>query len=358
MSMSKPTDTVEAPPYGDEPDSAADERSGEPEWQRLLRTWWIREKHSLAVWPAIAVLFIVGMTVHPAFATMNNLVNVLQQASSLAILTLSMALILLTGRFDLSIESTLAFAPMIMASLIVAAPFGFSTEWHPFPGFIALFVIGAAIGAFNGYLVVGLKLNAFITTLAMLILLRGATLGVSGGRTVYSPGRAFSWLGSARVSGIPVAVVVTIVLYVVVAIFLNKHRIGRSIYAIGANEQAARAAGIPVDKIVFWLFIAGGMFASLAGLMMSGRIDSVVANQGQYGVLTVFAALAIGAFSLNGGKGTVLGALSGVLLLSMLSNILNLSNVPSYWVDASRGAIIIIALVLAHFASRTQGGET
>lgn len=325
--------------------------------RRTTRAWWVREKHSLAVWPVIALLFLVGMWVSPAFASVNNLINVLAQASSLAVLTLAMALILLAGRFDLSIESTVAFAPMVAASLTVAAPFGFATEWNPYLGLLALFVVGAVIGAFNGYLVVGMKLNAFITTLAMLILLRGSTLGISGGRTVYSPGPEFSWIGSARIGVVPVAVILTGLLYLAGGYFLNHHRIGRSIYAIGSNESAARAAGIRVDRIVFGLFVVGGLLASLAGLMMSGRIDSVVANQGQFAVLTVFASLAIGAFSLNGGKGTAVGALSGVLLLSIVSNILILSDVPSYWIDASRGAIIIVALVIAHYASRGESGE-
>jgi len=314
--------------------------------------FWGRERQTLTVWPALVIVVIIGAVLSPAFLTTSNLINVLQQASSLAILTLGMSLVLLTGRFDLSIESTLAFAPMIGASMIVAAPFGFSLGLNPWVGILVTMLVGAAVGAFNGFLVTRFKLNSFITSLAMLILLRGATLGISGGQTVYSPPAEFTFLGSARIGVIPVSIIVTAVLYIAVAIFLNEHRVGRSIYAIGANEHAARAAGIKVERIVFGAFVTAGLLAALAGIITSGRIDSVVANQGTNDALSVMAALAIGAFSLNGGRGTIFGAITGVLFLSLVANILTLANVPSYWVDASRGAIIVVALLLTRYTTR------
>lgn len=314
--------------------------------------FWRREKQTLTVWPALVIVVIIGALLSPAFLTTSNIINVLQQSSSLAILTLGMSLVLLTGRFDLSIESTMAFAPMIGASLIVAAPFGFGLGLNPWIGLLVTMLVGGGIGAFNGFLVTRFKLNSFITSLAMLILLRGATLGVSGGQTVYSPPDEFTFLGSARIGIIPVSIIVTIILYILVAIFLNEHRVGRSIYAIGANEHAARAAGIKVDRIVFGAFVTAGLFAALAGIITSGRIDSVVANQGTNEALSVMAALAIGAFSLNGGRGTIFGAITGVLFLSLVANILTLANVPSYWVDASRGAIIVVALLLTRYTTR------
>lgn len=313
---------------------------------------WRREKQTLTVWPALVVVIIIGSIVSPAFFTTTNFINVLQQASSLALLTLGMSLVLLTGRFDLSIESTLAFAPMIGASLIVADAMGFGLGLNPFIGLLVTVLVGAAVGAFNGYLVTKFKLNSFITSLAMLIFLRGATLGISGGKTVYSPPAEFTFLGSARWGMVPVSIIVTIVFYILVATFLNNHRVGRSIYAIGSNEHAARAAGINVERIVMGTFITAGVFAAIAGIMTSGRIDSVVANQGTNDALSVMAALAIGAFSLNGGRGTIFGAITGVLFLSMVANVLTLANVPSYWVDASRGAIIVAALLLTRYTTK------
>ncbi|TAM66459.1 MAG: ABC transporter permease [Microbacteriaceae bacterium] len=313
---------------------------------------WRRERQSLTVWPALILLLVIGAFVSPAFLTATNIVNVLQQASSLAVLTLGMSLVLLAGNFDLSIESTSAFAPMIAASLIVAAPFGFGVGLSPWLGLLIALLIGALIGALNGFLVTRFRLNSFITSLAMLILLRGATLGVSNGQTIYSPPPVFTYLGSAKIGPIPVSIIFAALLCIAVAVFLNHHRIGRSIYAIGANPRAARAAGIHVDRIVVGTFVVAGILAALAGIITSGRIDSVVANQGTNDALSVMAALAIGAFSLNGGRGTILGAVTGVLFLSFIANVLTLANVPSYWVDASRGAIIVVALLMTRYTTR------
>jgi simple sugar transport system permease protein len=304
----------------------------------------------LAVWPAIVILVIVGGIVNSSFLTQRNLINVLQQASVLAVLTLAMLLVILVRKFDLSIESTVAFAPMLAALVIMESPTGWSTSnLSGWIGFGISLAVGGFIGLVNGLLVVKLKLNAFITTLAMLILVRGATLGISEGKTIVSPPAEMIWPGNGNVFGIPTAVVVAIVLYISVGIFLRYNQIGRNLYAIGGNPLAARAAGIRVDQTIIGVFVTAGLLAGLSGLMLSGRIDSVVAQQGTGYIFDVFAALAIGAVSLNGGRGTVLGALSGVLFLSILANILVLAGVPSFWVDMSRGAIIVLALILSRF---------
>jgi simple sugar transport system permease protein len=306
---------------------------------------------SAAVVPGLAVLCIVATVITPSFLTSRNIENLLQQASVLSVLSLAMLLVLLAGRFDLSIESTLGFAPMLAAQLVLASPTGFGIELPPALGLVAAFAVGGLIGAFNGYLVVKLRLNAFITTLAMLILLRGATLGISSGRTISNAPAVLTYLGGAAWLGIPASIVVSAVLFLVVGCFLRYHRVGRNIYAIGGNAHAARAAGINVDRTIWGLYVVAGLMAALAGLLLSGRIDSIVASQGQNLVFDVFAALAIGAVSLNGGRGSVVGVLVGVLFLSVLANVLVLTGVPSFWVDMTRGGIIVIALVLARYTS-------
>lgn len=335
-------------------EAAAERLGSEPAgFGQRLRDF-IGRNQGLAVLPALIVLCIVASMLAPTFLTERNMINLLQQASVLSVLSLAMLLVLLAGRFDLSIESTVGFAPMLAAQLVVAAPMGFGTDLPPVVGLLVTFLVGGLIGLFNGYLVVKLKLNAFITTLAMLILLRGATLGISEGRTVSEVPEVLTYLGGALWFGIPVSIIVSGVLFVAVAAFLRYHRVGRNIYAIGGNAHAARAAGINVDRTIWGLYVVAGLMAALAGLLLSGRIDSMVASQGQNMVFDVFAALAIGAVSLNGGRGSVLGVLVGVLFLSVLSNVLVLTGVPSFWVDMTRGAIIVGALILARYTS----GET
>jgi simple sugar transport system permease protein len=162
----------------------------------------------------------------------------------------------------------------------------------------------------------------------------------------------FLYLGSGKWIGIPVSIWIAAILYVVFGLFLRYHRLGRALYAIGGNVEAARVAGVRVDRVLWGTFIVAGMLAALAGLMLTGRIASVVPSQGQNMIFYVFAAAVIGGISLNGGKGRLLGALTGVLLLGILQNVLTLAEIPAFWIDAVYGAIILIALVV----SRVTGG--
>ena len=216
-----------------------------------------------------------------------------------------------------------------------------------------LFATGALIGFANGFLVVRLRLNAFIVTLAMLILLRGVTLGITNGKTLFDLPSEFLYLGSAKWLGVPVSIWIAGILYLLIGLFLRYHRTGRAIYAIGGNAEAARAAGIRVERITWVLYVVGGLLAALAGLMLTGRIASVVASQGQNMIFYVFAAAVIGGISLNGGRGRLVGALTGVLLLGILQNVLTLSQIAAFWIDAAYGLIILISLILA----RVTGGS-
>ncbi len=152
--------------------------------------------------------------------------------------------------------------------------------------------------------------------------------------------------------GVPVSIWVAGLLYLFFGLFLRYHRLGRALYAIGGSAEAARAAGIRVERITWGVFVVGGLLAAVAGLMLTGRIASVVASQGQNMIFYVFAAAVIGGISLNGGRGRLVGALTGVLLLGILQNVLTLSQIAAFWIDAAYGAIILVALILA----RVTGG--
>ena len=305
--------------------------------------------------PVILVVIVIGTVVNDAFLTRDNAINVLQQSSELAIVVVAEVLLLLAGKFDLSLESTVGFAPMVAAWLVAPAVVGGQgIQLNPYLGLIVLFGIGAAIGLANGLLVVKLGLNAFITTLAALILLRGATLGVADGRTMSALPAPLTYLGSTSLLGLPLAVWVAAAVFLGAGIFLRHHRIGRGIYAIGGNRDAAKASGLRVERILIGIYITAGLLAALAGLLFMGRLASVTANQGQNLIFTVFAAAVIGGISLNGGRGSMLGAFTGVLLLALISNVLTLSAVSTFWIQAAQGAIILLALVL----QRATTGET
>jgi simple sugar transport system permease protein len=312
----------------------------------------------LVLIPVIIVVMIIGSFVSPAFLMPENLMNILQQSSELSILVIAQSLILICGKFDLSLESTVGLTPMVAAWLIITDTSigGSGVGIGAYGGIAVVFALGLLIGLINGLLVVKLKLNAFITTLAMLILLRGTTLGITNGQTLFDLPDAFLYLGTAKWFGIPVSIWIAGILFAIAALFMRYHRIGRAIYAIGGNAEAARVAGIPVDRITLGVYVVGSLLAALAGLMLTGRIASVVSSQGQNMIFYVFAAAVIGGISLNGGQGRIVGALTGVILLGLLQNVLTLSQVAAFWIDACYGAIILIALIITRLTGETPRG--
>jgi simple sugar transport system permease protein len=309
------------------------------------------------MYPVLALLVLVGAVVAPNFATGINLINILEQVSVLGLTTIGLTFVVLIGRLDLSLEGIVGFAPMLAAvCLVPATAGGFGIELPSWMGLVVALGTAGLIGYFNGFMVVRVGLNPFISTLGLLVLLRGGVLIVSNGRSIYSPGPALTYLGSAKIFGLPVSVLVFVIVAVVIGLVFKYHRYGRALYAIGGNEDAARAAGINVDRVIWSAFVFAALLAGLAGVLMTGRLDSAVTTQGQGIIFSAFAAAVIGGVSLGGGRGTMVGLVSGVLLIGVINNLLTLAQVPSFYVQASTGAVIIVAAILTTVASRRSTG--
>jgi simple sugar transport system permease protein len=308
----------------------------------------------LALLPALGLLMVVGAFVHPAFLSAANITTILTSSSALALLVLAESLVVITGKFDLSLESTFGLAPAIGAMLVLpAAKFGFGTELPTIAGLLIVMICGALIGFANGFMVVALRLNAFIVTLATLIILRGMLVGATSGRTLFDLPDAFYALMTVSLAGLPLAVWLAALAFAIAGFMLRYHRLGRALYAIGGNAEAARAAGIPVERITRGVYVLAGVLAAVGGLVTTGYVGAISANQGNGMIFTVFAAAVIGGISLDGGKGTMFGALTGVLLLGVVQNVLTLAQVPSFWIQAIYGAIILGSLMVA----RVTGGD-
>ena len=324
---------------------ALDSRPAPRRDPKLVVLNWFRE---LTLVPVIVVLMIAGAVVNPVFFTPSNLINVAEGGAALGMVVVAESLILLTGKFDISLQGTFGLAALLGAWLIAPkASEGQGAELSPFIGLLIVLLVGLVVGSINGLLVIKANFNAFIFTLAMSILLTGLQLGWLGGQTVYNLPEAFIYIGAESWFGIPVSVWITVATFVVAALFLRYHRLGRAMYAIGGNLEAARAAGIQVDRIRIGVFMAASILAAVGGLMQAGRVTAVTAGQGSNLIFGVFAAAVIGGISLDGGRGRMVGALTGVILLSLVTNILTLSDISSTWIDAVDGAIILIALGLA-----------
>jgi ribose/xylose/arabinose/galactoside ABC-type transport system permease subunit len=308
-----------------------------------------RSVRELSVLPGLIVLAVVGAIVSPIFFQPTNISLIFQQSSELGVVVVGLVFIVLTGRIDISLESTVGFAPMVAALLMVPHG-GFGTNLPGGLGILITLAIGGLIGLINGVLVVKVGLDSFIVSLAMLILLRGVTTGLSQGQTLASLPDSYTFLGSQSVAGVPLDVIVTIVLFVAAGLFLKFHSWGRALYAIGGNEQAARAAGVPVDRVLITAFVAAGTLAGLAGMLLAGRLSAVTADSGQNLIFSALASTVIGGIALIGGQGRILGAALGVLLLGVLTNVLTLAGVSTFWIDAVYGAVIVLALLVGRFA--------
>src|ERR1700761_1405138 len=323
-------------------------------WIRGMNVSVLRE---VALLPVLVLLIIVGAVVSPAFLTVSNFAGIGQQSSALGVVVVGESLILLIGGMDLSLESTYGLAPMVAAWLLVpVAAYGSGTDLNPYLGIVVLLAVGAVVGLINGLLIVKGRLNGFIVTLGMTIVLAGLQNGIVKAQSLFNLPSAFGYLGAASVGQLPVSLIVAVVIFVLTGLFLRYHRAGRAIYAVGGNQAAARAAGIKVDRVKIAVYVAGSVLAAIGGLMEAGRVSAVTGQQG-YGegiIFSVFAAAVIGGVSLKGGRGNMVGAASGVILLGIVGDILDLANVSNYWIEAIDGAVILFALVLA----RVVGGES
>ncbi|GIH21058.1 ABC transporter permease [Rugosimonospora africana] len=315
----------------------------------------IRRLRDFSLIPVILLLLIVGFIVSPNFLTKDNMLAVLQQCTELSLLVLGEALILIAGRMDLSLESTIGVAPVLAVWLVLPAHGGrFNGLGTGLPGWTAIplcLLIGAIIGAINGLVILKVRINAFILTLGMLIALRGLQVGVSGGNSIFELPSSFTYLGRTSWLGVPASVWICAALFAIAIVLLSWHRHGRALYAIGGNADASRAAGIRTDRLLLIVFITASTLAALAGILYVGHYGSISASQGDGWIFQVFAATVIGGVSLNGGRGSMFGALTGVVALQLILNVMNFAHVPPVWDQLLDGVIILAALIVSRFSS-------
>jgi simple sugar transport system permease protein len=318
------------------------------------RTFDFKRYRDLSLVPALLVLGLIGFIVSPAFLTSANLLGVAQQSTELSLLVLAEAMILIAGKMDLSLESTIGVAPVIAVWMVLPSHGGRFNGLGLLPGWTAIplcLLVGALIGAINGFLILKLRLNGFIVTLGGLTMLRGLQVAISQGQSIVTLPASFTYLGRANWLGAPATVWICLLLFVAGGAALAWLRHGRALYAIGGNAEAARTAGIRVDRTVWAVLIIGSLLAAFAGILYTGHYGSISADQGSGWIFQVFAATVIGGVSLNGGRGTLFGALTGVLTLQLVVNVMTLAGVPPLWNQFLNGAIIILALIISRFAS-------
>lgn len=291
--------------------------------------------------PELAALVVVlgGLVVYfsiasPYFLATNNILNILTAIAVTGILAVPGTMLLIAGQVDLSVGAGTALCGVILALMAPDVGIGIAVV-------IAL-LAGVAIGLINGTLVTVIGVNSLIVTLGGLAAFRGAAYLFADGQTVLLLG--FGSLGTDRPLGIPMPVILLTVVAVLVFLVLKYTVFGRHVYAIGSNPVAARLVGIPSRRVVFATFAASGAAMALAGLILTSQLSAATPNAALGLELTVVTAIVLGGASLNGGRGSVVGTIIGLMIIGVLNNGLTLLNVSSYWQQVASGVLLVVAV--------------
>ena len=294
------------------------------------------------------VLCVVLWALTPHFLTVSNLLNVAEQAAIIAIVATGMTFVIITGGIDLSVGSVLAFAGVVMASVL--------HREVPLPVALAVALgTGLCCGLVNGALITVGRLPPFIATLGMMSVARGTALMFTEGRPVSGFSGGFRSLATGELLGIPVAVVIMVGVYLVAHFVLTRTKLGRYTYAIGGNEEAALLSGVNVKLYKAAVYGISGMLSGLAAVLLTARLNSAQPIAGMMYELDAIAATVIGGTSLLGGEGTVVGTLIGALIMAVLRNGLNLLGVSSFIQQVVIGSVIIAAVLIDMWLKRRAG---
>jgi ribose/xylose/arabinose/galactoside ABC-type transport system permease subunit len=276
----------------------------------------------------------------PNFLTLQNILIIFRQISINGILAIGVTFVILTGGIDLSLGSVVALTGVVAAlfaqneNFIILIPLLFGV------------LTGLVIGAVNGTIITKGRTAPFIVTLGMMTIARGLALVVSDGRPISNLSDSFNVIGRGDVFYIPIPILIFFIVIILASLILNKTKLGRYIYAVGGNENAARASGINVDSVKMFAYVICSGLAGLAGIILASRITTGQPNAGIAYELDAIAAVVIGGTSLSGGVGKVTGTVIGALIIGVINNGLDLLNISSYYQQIIKGGIIITAVLI------------
>ena len=289
----------------------------------------------------VGLVLLVGLlsALTPHFLSVSNLLNVMEQTSINAVIALGMTFVILSGGIDLSVGSLLALSGVVLAWALQGG-------WPAPAAILAGLGVGGASGLVNGLLITKGRLPAFIATLGMMSIARGAALVFTSGRPISGFGAGFRQLSTARILGVPGPIVITIAVYALGHFLLTRTRFGRYVYAIGGNEEATRLSGVAVRFHKTMVYVLAGLMSAVAAVILTARLNSAQPIAGMMYELDAIAATVIGGTSLLGGSGTIGGTLIGALIMGVLRNGLNLLGISSFLQQVVIGLVIIAAVLV------------
>jgi ribose transport system permease protein len=296
----------------------------------------------------LALIFIVVIMsiASPYFMTEDNIFNVLRGMSTIGLIAIGQTMVIITGGIDLSVGSLMAVSSMLMARLITVH------SQNALLAVICGLLFGLLLGTVSGISITRFKINPFITTLGMLSIGRGLTYllatGIKGSVASNIPmqNESIIFLGSGYLGPVPFSVMLLLLLVILTTIFLKRTVPGRYIYAVGSNERSARLSGVPVNRIRTFVYAISGFFSALAGIILTGRLQTAATNIGIGYELDVIAAVVIGGASLHGGEGTVIGAIIGATIMAIVRNAFVLLHIPNHFQTITIGVVIVLAVGL------------
>jgi ribose/xylose/arabinose/galactoside ABC-type transport system permease subunit len=308
------------------------------------------------IWILVLASLGIFSALSPSFRTPFNLINTLSRSAYLGVLVIGQAFAMISGNFDLSSESGLGLTAMVAGLFLASiANGGLGFEVSTLAAIIIMIAVGLVIGLVNGFLITKMHMNNLIVTIAMQMILRGLIYIISPGATASFFPKSFNFLGGGNLIKIPlekgflpipVAAIFIIFAFLVAHIITRYTQFGRNMYAVGSNPVAAKDAGIETDKIVRTVYIISGFCMAIGGLLIAGRLDSATPRVGAGLIFPVQAAAVVGGVSLFGGRGTMIGAFGGLLLWSVLDSGLSIMQVSPFWIEASRGLLLLFAVGL------------
>jgi ribose transport system permease protein len=303
------------------------------------------------VWLLLVVVLAAFSLAIPNFFQIGIFSNIIEDSTYVGVMAIGLAIVIIAGNMDLSVESVAALTAMVTGILFCSRGIGvgltLTPEWLVVPVSLAIaLIVGAAIGAINGWLVIRLKMNAFIVTLASYIWVRGLVVAISGGRSAQELAPSLRFVGIHVVAAIPLSAWIAILSFVGFSFVMTKTPFGRHVTMIGGNPVAAFRAGIKVDRLVLTTFVMAGAIAGLAGWLLAIRTSGATANLGVGMLFRAFAAVVIGGVSLKGGIGRLPGVYAGVLLLSAIQTAINLMGLPAHYTQMILGGLVLAAVLL------------
>lgn len=286
----------------------------------------------------LIVLCIFSALMSDRFVSSANITNILLQASVLAVVTIGMTYVIIGGGFDLSVGSVVALAGCIAAEVMLHSGI--------FVGLLAGTLSGVIVGIVNGYVIARVGVSPFIATLGTMVLIRGIVLLITNGSPIVGEEglpEAFVAFGTARLYGVPYLVIAAVAASIVFSWILHRSAFGTRIFAVGGNREAAFLSGVPVNRITISTYAICGLTAAIAGVMLAARLQSGQPTAGEFYELTAIAAVVLGGAALQGGEGKLYKSMIGVLIMTILTNSLNLMGVDSYWQRVAVGLVIVLA---------------